>query len=287
MSQTPLLGVRATPAIPITSTSIGTDPSTTGIPTSPTNVEQALTELQAEIDAVTQIVVQEDDGSPTVVASEIDVPNGTLDVSGTVATLNYLGSRGGGRGTLDARSVSGAITLDLAAYNAFQLTLTGNVTSVTLSNPPPSGVDATWPLAVIQGGSGGYTWAWPAACKFRATDGTNTGSAPALFTAVGGQDDFDISTGDGGTTYGVTPSIPPYSLTVDDEGTPLATGATSLDFVGAGVTASGTGVAKTITIPGGATSSDTGIWRPLLDGATGAVIQDGATGEANMGFGAA
>lgn len=41
------------------------------------------------------------------------------------------------------------------------------------------------------------------------------------------------------------------SLTVDDEGTPLATAATTLDFVGAGVTASGTGATKTITIPGG------------------------------------
>lgn len=41
------------------------------------------------------------------------------------------------------------------------------------------------------------------------------------------------------------------ALTVEDEGTPLATGATTLDFVGAGVTASGTGAEKTITIPGG------------------------------------
>lgn len=42
------------------------------------------------------------------------------------------------------------------------------------------------------------------------------------------------------------------SLTVEDEGTPLATSATTLDFVGAGVTASGTGAEKTITIPGDA-----------------------------------
>jgi hypothetical protein len=39
-------------------------------------------------------------------------------------------------------------------------------------------------------------------------------------------------------------------LTVEDEGTPLATAATSLDFVGAGVTASGAGADKTITVPG-------------------------------------
>ena len=40
-------------------------------------------------------------------------------------------------------------------------------------------------------------------------------------------------------------------LTIEDEGTPLASAATSLDFVGAGVTASGAGATKTITIPGG------------------------------------
>ena len=40
-------------------------------------------------------------------------------------------------------------------------------------------------------------------------------------------------------------------LTVKDEGSALATLATTLDFVGAGVTASGTGSTKTITIPGG------------------------------------
>ena len=41
-------------------------------------------------------------------------------------------------------------------------------------------------------------------------------------------------------------------LDVADEGSDLTTTATKLDFVGAGVTASGTGVTKTITVPGGA-----------------------------------
>jgi len=39
------------------------------------------------------------------------------------------------------------------------------------------------------------------------------------------------------------------TLTVENEGTPLATAATTLDFVGAGVTATGGGAEKTITIP--------------------------------------
>ncbi len=41
------------------------------------------------------------------------------------------------------------------------------------------------------------------------------------------------------------------TITVEDEGTPLATGADTLNFTGAGVTASGTGSTKTIDIPGG------------------------------------
>lgn len=45
-------------------------------------------------------------------------------------------------------------------------------------------------------------------------------------------------------------------VTVEDEGTPLATVADTLNFVGAGVTAAGSGTTKTITIPGGGTPSD-------------------------------
>ena len=41
------------------------------------------------------------------------------------------------------------------------------------------------------------------------------------------------------------------AITVADEGSNLTTSATTLDFVGAGVTASGTGATKTITVPGG------------------------------------
>jgi len=41
------------------------------------------------------------------------------------------------------------------------------------------------------------------------------------------------------------------ALTVQDEGTPLTTDATTLNFTGAGVTASGTGATKTINVPGG------------------------------------
>lgn len=41
------------------------------------------------------------------------------------------------------------------------------------------------------------------------------------------------------------------ALAVQDEGTPLNTAATAINFVGSGVTATGTGSTKTVTIPGG------------------------------------
>lgn len=50
-----------------------------------------------------------------------------------------------------------------------------------------------------------------------------------------------------------------FALTIKDEGSSLATAATSIDFVGAGVVASGTTAAKTVTIsgaPSGAAGGD-------------------------------
>ena len=47
------------------------------------------------------------------------------------------------------------------------------------------------------------------------------------------------------------PTAAGEGITIEDEGTPLATLANTLDFVGDGVDATGTGTTKTITIPGG------------------------------------
>jgi len=63
-------------------------------------------------------------------------------------------------------------------------------------------------------------------------------------------------------------------LNVKDEGSALSTAATTIDFVGAGVTASGTGATKTITIPGGGGDIFKNITMP--DGST-VVAADSAT----------
>jgi len=66
------------------------------------------------------------------------------------------------------------------------------------------------------------------------------------------------------------------ALTVLDEGAPLTTDASSLDFVGAGVVASGAGGAKTITIPAGGPTGPSG---PTGNaGPTGSTGPTGTTG---------
>ena len=64
------------------------------------------------------------------------------------------------------------------------------------------------------------------------------------------------------------------ALTIQEEGVSLATDATTLNFVGSGVTASGTGATKTITITGGGGSGLQA--RTTAQGAT-ASIADGAS----------
>jgi len=59
--------------------------------------------------------------------------------------------------------------------------------------------------------------------------------------------DYDWLAGGGGAS----------TIIVEDEGAPVGVPADTLDFVGAGVTASGAGTTKTITIPGGGGPSST------------------------------
>jgi len=76
------------------------------------------------------------------------------------------------------------------------------------------------------------------------SDGSN---GQALTTNGSGTLSFTTISGGGGS-----------SLTVQDEGSSLSTAATTLNFVGSGVTASGTGASKTITIAGSSGGGATG-----------------------------
>jgi len=94
-------------------------------------------------------------------------------------------------------SSSGAITFDLANGNAFQTTLTENITSITLSNPPASGTYGECIIKFVQDGTGSRTVAgWPAAVKWPG------GTAPTITTTLTtGTDIVTLKTWDGGTTW--------------------------------------------------------------------------------------
>ena len=96
--------------------------------------------------------------------------------------------------------------------------------------------------------SAGVTWKWDGT-TWKAEGVTTSYSLPtAAANTKGG-----IKIGSGLTMTGETLSADASAITVQEEGSSLATAATTLNFVGGNVTASGTGAVKTITI----TDSDT------------------------------
>lgn len=111
---------------------------------------------------------------------------------------------------------------------------------------PPGGNDLQ---VLTSNGSNGRYWGENVA---RITsNGSNTLLGPYVNFASGSNITFAVSSNTL-TIHGQAGGGGSSSLTVADEGVDLSTAATKLDFVGAGVTASGTGATKTITIPGGA-----------------------------------
>ena len=80
--------------------------------------------------------------------------------------------------------------------------------------------------------------------------------------------------GSGGFTF-TTVSGGGSAITVQEEGSSLATAAATINFVGAGVTASGTGSTKTITIPGTGTVSEA--FKTISVSGQSDVVADGAT----------
>ena len=90
---------------------------------------------------------------------------------------------------------TGAETLNVANGNVFNLTLTGNVSGITVSNVPASGKRCKVEMVLIQGGAGSYTIIWPVTTKW------HLGVAPVLSTTVGDIDIITLITIDGGTTW--------------------------------------------------------------------------------------
>ena len=145
---------------------------------------------------------------------------GTSSLSGT-GTVDTTGSGSKVRGNFSnqasfptATDYSGLFALDETQLKPFVATQSGYINMLTENDSVSRHADVT-----ITGISNGHVLKW-----------------------VSANGRFEPSAESGGGS----------SLTVADEGGDLSTAATKLDFVGSGVTASGTGATKTITISGGA-----------------------------------
>ena len=91
-------------------------------------------------------------------------------------------------------SSTNAITLDLTTGNSFETTLTENITTVTLSNPPASGTYGELIWKIIQD-STARTVTFPGSVVWPG------GTAPTISTASGAVDIVTLKTWDGGTTW--------------------------------------------------------------------------------------
>jgi hypothetical protein len=176
------------------------------------------------------------------------------DASGG-GTLNTAGNTGTGSVTLASETLqvlgtSGQINVDASAF-ALSLSLDSNINSIQsiafegstadANETKLTVVDPTADRTVTLPDATGHVAVFATASPAAITDGT---SGQALVTDGNGQ--LSFTTISGGS-----------SLTVQDEGSSLSTAATTLNFVGAGVVASGTGATKTITIAGGGGSGGT------------------------------
>lgn len=181
----------------------------------------------------TSLVLAPDGSGGVEFRAETAIPTGTyeLAIEGGQDVINPLGS------------VSGAVAVDPTDGNIVTLTLTGDVTATIAPPSGSGGADLQW--WVTQNGVGGHALTIAATAGTVTDDGTLTPDTTAGVTVryiteriPGTGNDWvrDLVGGSGGS-----------ALTVQEEGSPLATAAGTLNFVGRGTTASGTGSTKTIT----------------------------------------
>lgn len=176
----------------------------------------------------------------------------------------YVLTNEGGRDLVYAHGDMGATeSIDPTDGNVHTGTLDADCT-ITLLLPDTTRLSSVTLLEVYltEDGIGGWDPTWAVSGGSLSWVG---GTTPTHDTTADSTTIYLFETLDDGSTWLGMQVGAGSTLTVSDEGTPLATSATLLNFVGAGVTASGTGASKTITIPGGGgdPADDAHIWMPL------------------------
>lgn len=93
-------------------------------------------------------------------------------------------------------AATGSVTIDLAVTNVHDLTLTGAITTLTISNAPAAGKAQSVTLILRQGTAAtSYSVAWPASFNWSSAE------APTLCTGANKLDVITFITVDGGTKY--------------------------------------------------------------------------------------
>lgn len=117
------------------------------------------------------------------------------NITGNDVVLSRVELKDYSRSLTTPASSSGTLTLDIENGNAFEVTLTENVTTTNFSNPPASGRMGEFTLILKQDATGGRTFAWPASVDWAG------GAAPTLTTAANAVDVLEFITTDAGTTW--------------------------------------------------------------------------------------
>lgn len=183
-------------------------------------------------------------------------------------------TRAGGEGhALEAIAISGdAVEIDWSVANRFDVTLTDDP-DITFAGLPAFGSGAEIGVTFRQDATGGRAIAsWPASVAwYNPATGLGDGDPPTIPTDPGATLFVQLATADGGVTVGGTYGSGSSSVAaLDDLSDVTITTPSIYDHLG---------------YDGSEWVNSPGIWRPQMDGSTGAVIVDGATGQAIMAFG--
>jgi hypothetical protein len=99
-------------------------------------------------------------------------------------TLNALGNQAGA-----------TVTVDLTLGNHVSMTLTGNISTLTINNPAPTGNSCFLILYITQDATGSRTFAWPSSFKWAG------GTSPTVTATASRTDIFGAVTRNAGTTW--------------------------------------------------------------------------------------
>ena len=89
----------------------------------------------------------------------------------------------------------GTLTVDVKAGNVFEATLTEDIVSLILTNPPAAGLASASCLIIKQDDRGGRTLAWPSSIRWPG------GNRPIVSAAKNAVDFYVFITRDGGVTW--------------------------------------------------------------------------------------